>query len=329
MILIGYSSIIMSPNPTHAPVPHGEKPPSIASQLSLFLPFSKLVVPPSRTSPTPTSPMPSHLPLQLEDPLPYLRIFTSLTVSMVDTLVPSSESDQPLLQHRVITLSSPYNLFQIKLRMSTDPTDESVHSISVTTISRWAASELGSWIEEQAAIGDISSIGWACGRYWEVAETRARCWEQCHRRFHHLISSKVEGIEEAETRDTNGYNSERIDRRKEDNIPNVEQTSDVESDSDHEQTNTLGSHTALCLHLGEQCLLFSQGGVSLLVTWRTGFDWTGEVESHITACASFPKAWRNIDERASLEQVGDIFDRLLRQRGVFEAVRIVVALLFI
>lgn len=79
---------------------------------------------------------------------------------------------------------------------------------------------------------------------------------------------------------------------------------------------------------GQQFLLFSDGTVSLRISWRIGFDWTGEVESHVSASTAFPSSWRDADERASLGKVGDVFERLVGGRGVFDATRIVVALLF-
>ncbi|MCJ1476953.1 hypothetical protein MMC13_005623 [Lambiella insularis] len=323
----GLLSLITSPNPAHVQTPPVRKI-TISKRLASFLPFTKPPVPAPKETSAPTSPLPSHRPLQLENPLPYLRIFTPLTVSTVDTLVPSSGSDEPLQHHHDITLSSPYNLFQLELRLSINPIDESVASLSVTALSLWAKPELGSWICGQAAAGDISSIGWACGRYWEVARTRAQCWAHCHKRFGHLMSYKSDSANATETRPTVAHNAKRVDKSKLDNLPHPEQNSNDESDNDTDQAQKTSSPATLRAHLGKQSLLFSQAGVSLLVTWRIDFDWTGEVESHISACVSFPTAWRDADERASLEQVGEVFDRLLRQRGVLEAIRIVVALLF-
>ena len=81
-------------------------------------------------------------------------------------------------------------------------------------------------------------------------------------------------------------------------------------------------------NIGNQSLLFTRSGVYLLILWRIDFDWIGEVESDISAITSFPTTWENADERGSLRKVGEAFDRLLRQRGILEAIRIMVHLIF-
>ena len=81
-------------------------------------------------------------------------------------------------------------------------------------------------------------------------------------------------------------------------------------------------------NISSQSLLFSRSDVSLLISWHIGFDWIGEVESDISAVTSFPRTWRNADERGSLGKVGEAFDRLVRERGVLDGIRIMVQLIF-
>jgi len=66
----------------------------------------------------------------------------------------------------------------------------------------------------------------------------------------------------------------------------------------------------------------------LRIKWEVGFDWTGEVESRVSAKARFPEVWYEVDERRGLGKVPAVFDRLVRERGVFEAVRIMSGVIF-
>ncbi|MCJ1392202.1 hypothetical protein MMC18_005069 [Xylographa bjoerkii] len=317
-------SLITSSNPTRRHVQILEKLISISSRVAQFMPFSKTVT--SRKTPNsiPLSPIPSHHPLQLEDPFPYLRVFTPLTIDSVSSLIPSSERSQPWLQHHDITFTSPGNLLRVELHLSVNAADESVSSLTLNSVSPWARSELGNWFNNQASAGDLPIIGWACGRYWEVAFLRARCWKHCQQRFPDLIPITLEPHKSTINADFDTVGRKRrvspsdrdeIDSIAFEDIKNWHPPPSI-SDSD------------IRSQLGEQSILFSASGVSLLVSWCISFDWTGEIESCVSACASFPRAWQNADTRASLANIGDVFDRLLRDRGVFEAVRVTVALLY-
>ena len=319
-----YSSIITSSNPSRQRAPIHKKLRLISSRVAQFMPFSKPLV--SRKPPDSISslPAPSHNPLHLEDPLPHLRVFTPLTIVSVNSLVPSSDSSQPWLQHHDITLASPGNLLRIELHLSVNPADQSVDSLALTSVSSWAESELGDWVSDQAASGDLPIIGWACGRYWELALLRARCWKRCYQRYRSLIPATFElnhstiyaGINTADTkRRSSSTDEDEFDL----NVP--EDMEDLQP--------TLGiSDSGIRSELGQQSILFSVSGVSFLVSWRINFNWTGETESYISACTSFPKAWQTADEKDSFGKIGEVFDRLLQERGVFDAVRIIVGLLY-
>ncbi|MCJ1438844.1 hypothetical protein MMC27_008234 [Xylographa pallens] len=311
-------SIITCSNPSRQGVPMQEKLVSVSSRVAQFMPFSKPLA--SRKTPDSISqlPVPSYNPLQLEDPLPHLRVFTPLTITSVGSLVPSSDSSQPWLQHHDITLASLGDLLRIELHLSVNPTDQSVNSLTLNSVSSWAASELGDWFSDQAASGELPIIGWACGRYWEVALLRARCWNRCSQQFRGLIPATFELNSSKIYVDIDSADPKRKLSSADGDENDLNQREDIEDMSD----------SSIRSKLGQQSILFSASGVSFLVTWQLKFDWTGEVESCISACASFPKAWQNADERASLGKIGEVFDRLLQDRGVFEAVRIVVGLLY-
>ncbi|MCJ1386155.1 hypothetical protein MMC17_009281 [Xylographa soralifera] len=317
-------SMITSSNPSRQCVPMHEKLVSISFRVAQFMPFSKPLA--SRKQPDSISslPLPSHYPLQLEDPLPHLRVFTPLTINSVSSLVPSSDRSQPWLQHHNIALTSPGNLLRVEMYLSVNAADQSVNSLALQSLSSWAKSELDAWLNDQVAAGDLPMIGWACGRYWEVAHLRARCWRSCYQQFRGLIPAAI-----ALQTSTFSVGVDTVDSKQEVSLADGAEI-DVNDFEDMEDLNSdLGtSDSGVRSKLGQQSILFSAFGVSFLVTWRISFNWTGEIESHISACASFPKAWQNADERASLGNIGEVFDRLLHDRGVFAAVRIIVALLY-
>jgi len=328
----GFRSIVLTTNPNHEQTAAPVQSAPLSTRLAHFLPFSKPPAPRKNPRPTTELPVLSHKPIQLEDPLPHLRAFTPLTVTSVDTLVPSSNSDEPLLQHHDITLRSPHELLKMELHLSVNSSDQTVNSLDLVSISPWAEVELGRWAGKQAASGDIASVGWACGRYWDVASIRARCWSRCCTVFPYLLStifSKDDVKIAADRRGKAPFSRQRGAKRKGEVAEEDDNGSSEERESDDElQLETRVLRSSLLVHLGRQSLLLTQSGVSLLISWSISFDWTGEAESHVSATASFPQSWRDADERASLSKIEDVFDRLVGERGVFEAVRAVVALLF-
>ncbi|MCJ1405759.1 hypothetical protein MMC11_008989 [Xylographa trunciseda] len=317
-------SIITSSNPTRRPLLMHKKRVSISSLVAQFMPFQKLLAPRKQSSSISSVPVPSHHPLRLQNPLPYLRAFTPLVIKSTKSLIPSSDRTQPWLQHHDITLTSPKNLLCVELNLSINAAEESVDSLALTSVSPWARCELGGWFNNQASIGDLPIIGWACGKYWEVALLRARCWERCHQQFSALIPAALELHE--------SLSSAGIDRTDlKSKISSAEDDKDDNNhaeDADNSQPSSGVSDFDIRSQLGQQYMLFSASSISFLVTWRINLDWTGEAESCVSACASFPRAWQKADERASLGNIGEVFNRLLHDRGVFEAIRVIVALLY-
>ena len=333
-------SVLVSENPTHRPRTPPPKPIPISTRLSQFLPFSK-PTPPSPPKPSvPEKPAPSHHPIELEDPLPHLRHFTPLTIACEDTIIPSFATQEPLLQQREITLTSPFCLLMVKLSLITSPNSEAVESLSLTDVSPWADYELGSWIRKQLPSGDINSIGFATSRYWEVASIRSRCWQSCEDEFGDLLESKTSNRSTNHLSTKNLTDAKRRNRRHKPShsppLPNITPNTPPASDSslgdlEDELTSPISSRPSLHKHLSQTTLVLTDssdgGDVSLLITWQIGFDWTGEVESYLSATTSFPAAWECIDERGSLGKVGEAFDMLVQERGVRKAVGAVVGLL--
>ena len=113
-------------------------------------------------------------------------------------------------------------------------------------------------------------------------------------------------------------------------LPSDDNDSDDDRDAATPNSTSLPRHT-LAQHLGRQSLLFQHPrntALSLLITWRIAFDWTGEAESHLSAVSAVPGSWEEADERGSLGKIGPVFEDLVERLGVLGAVRGVVGLLF-
>ena len=317
-------AILTSTNPSHKSLPPPPKPPTLADRLSLFLPFTKLHTSREPAPEPPPPPTPSHQPIELAGPLPYLHAFTPFQINAIDNVLLNSGTTAPLLVQQDLSMTSPEDVLSLELRLVTDTVSETVDSFSLTSISPWAREELGEWAMEQALSGDVNSIGWAAGRYWELACIRAKCWARCKASFPGLVAGEAgaNGLDGREEQRRSKGQAKRKKRRK---GPSLDGGRDFDGENG---ARTAPSRRAIYADIGRQSLLLASGGVSLLVAWRIGLDWTGETESHISASTSFPTSWRKADKRRSLGMVERAFDHLVKERGVCEAVRIVANLLF-
>lgn len=107
------------------------------------------------------------------------------------------------------------------------------------------------------------------------------------------------------------------------------------------------SRKELARNLGRDILVLESRHVLLKISWKIGFDWTGEAGSEIWVEPAYPRVceysrfraltMRNdtntclgseADGNASLKKIPQTFDSLVQSKGVFEATRIMVALLF-
>ncbi len=168
---------------------------------------------------------------------------------------------------------------------------------------------------------------------------RARCWARCYEDHPALLGGEV--VSDGEGVDLDGVDvpsAGRPGRRAQHHSRRRlrDHTSDPSNDEDEDEDGDIldpahfTRHT-IAQHLGRQSLLFQHPrskAVSLLITWRIAFDWTGEAESHLQAVSAVPESWRDADERGSLGKVGQVFEDLVERLGVLGAVRGVVGLLF-
>ena len=80
--------------------------------------------------------------------------------------------------------------------------------------------------------------------------------------------------------------------------------------------------------LGLSSMQLSRSPVVMPIEWHIDINDKGEVESRISCKCSFPKEWRQLDTRADLNRVDEIFHSLVTERGVMEAIRIMAKTLF-
>ena len=232
-------------------------------------------------------------------------------------------------------MRSPQDLIIATFKLLVNTRTDSVDSLTLTSLSSSAESELGPWIREQAINGDINSIGWALSRYWEVASIRARCWKSCEEAYPDLVCfAKDSSSTQPLTKKT--APAKRVLGKRGKSIASIatNETIDSEAEAEAERnkhptpTATPLSRSDLELYLPLPSLTLSGSDISLRITWRITFDWLGDVESNVSAQASFPPAWKSVDERGSLGTVGEAFDKLLRKIGVKEAVGTIVGAVF-
>ena len=316
-------SIITSTNPNHKPLPPPTKPPSLSSKLALFLPFSKRFQPPAICSPEADTPLPSYHPLDLEDPLPQLRAFHPLALSCSEKITSEALESDTLLRQQDLTLTSPSSLLVANLHLTINTSNDSVDTLVLASLSPWANQELGSWMRAQAPTGDISTIGWACGRYWDLALKRAKIWAHCCETYPHLVPSTLSNVR-SPLQETNAQSVNKSKGRQ-----RAGTTADMDaSAAEHSETVDSLSRAQLRAHLGRHSLRFSGDGVTVNFRWQIGFDWTGEAESRVGVQAAFPKAWSDADDRKSLRRLGEVFGTLVKERGVSDAIRVVIGLVW-
>lgn len=236
-----------------------ERPTPISNLLCSFLPFSALALPQPRSQ-HPEKPIPSHRPIQLADPLPYLEMFTALKFSTQLSLprgniVPSSNR---VHQKHTIDITGPQRLLNAQLSVLIDVPASEILDLRIIRISPWAERELGTFIREKAKAKDLGTSCWAIDSYWEIAQKRAQYWHKCESAFAHLLVGHAN-----------------------------EDTENPRPQTKQPATNV--SRKDLNRHLGRDTLVLQDKHVLLKLTWRIGFDWTGEAESEISVAPAFPQ----------------------------------------
>jgi hypothetical protein len=290
--------------------------PTVSTLLSSFLPYQILPVPRPKNAEDIDDPVPSHQPVQLDDPLPYLQLFTAFSCESRLSIPDPGELDSETREwSKKITfnIEAPKKLFTSSIDATIDARDHQVTRLTVFWASAWSATELQKFIQTKERENDLGSISWAIGSYWELTKKRAQHWHRCETQWAQFIAGRTNEDKE-----------------------NLDHTSG--------KPTTNMTRKDLLRHLGRDNLVLQNKHVQLRLSWRIGFDWTGEAESTLTVEPSYPRVcefeqWfaralvltcvgSEADSRATLKSIPETFDSLVRFRGAFEATKIIMTLLF-
>ncbi|EHL03212.1 hypothetical protein M7I_0725 [Glarea lozoyensis 74030] len=170
----------------------------------------------------------------------------------------TQDTEQPILQHHLITASHPSGLFSARISMTVDTSTLKVKSIT-PTVDPAAENELGTFVRGRASgansIGkDINVICWAMTRWSETAIKRARFW--------HAVQNELQ------TPEARLKSLRKLGRKAKRKV--------VEEDENEERVPP--TRKELLVHIGRTRMEIVNEEVEILVHWGIGFDWTGEVE---------------------------------------------------
>ncbi|KAH7400776.1 hypothetical protein DE146DRAFT_653952 [Phaeosphaeria sp. MPI-PUGE-AT-0046c] len=269
----------------------------VSRLLCSFLPFSTVTIP-QRRNKTSEKPIASHQPIELADPLPYLEMFTSLKFTTHLSLPRGkiSSSSQRVYQKHTINIISPQRLLAVQISLVIDALANEIIDMQILSLSPWAERELGAFLRRRGEEKDLGNACWAIGSYWNIAQKRAQHWQRCEATFPHLSADQTN-----------------------DNSENVRPRGKADAKISRRDLNR---------HLGRDSFVLQDRHVILKLNWRIGFDWTGEAESEVNLEPAFPSAWTEDDVGKTFSKVPETFSSLLQSRGVYEATRVMTALLF-
>ena len=289
-------SLLVRSTAAETPPERNPTPNSVFKSIGSFLPFSSRRKRVSRSLPALDKPIPSHLPIAIDNPLPYLQAFSPLTYTSNITLLPSeaqasessshlpSQEAQPISQLHIITASHSSGLFTARLSMIVDSSLLSISSVSIERLPPSAENELGVFLRETSSkegvlTRDIGLICWAMSRWVEVSVLRARFW--CA--VEHELGT-------AEAR------AESLPRK----MKRKRQRGGIDDDDlvaldGHEEASKKQKWTRrqLLPHMGRTAMELTNNKVELRIEWRINFDWTGEVDSSLTASVRLPKSCKS------------------------------------
>ena len=230
---------------------------SISSLLCSFLPFSTCRIAPA--SPTLQERIASHHPLELDEPLPYLQLFTSLRFNTQSSLPRGSTYHSNVVQQRhLVDITSPQGLLTAQLSVTIDALTNTILDSKLLHLSHWADRELGAFIRARLLSRDLGNACWAIDSYWNLVKKRAEYWRRCDTAFPHLIPGRT-------NKDTENF----------------------ETESSAVPQKGI-SRKVLYRHLGRDAMVLANEHVVLKISWKISFDWTGEVESTIGVVPAVP-----------------------------------------
>lgn len=306
-------------------VDFSRKSSTLSQRLALFLPFSG---PPILD---PDSP-PQNSTSQKDT--------GALHIDTTENTISSATSNDPTQQHQIVVLTSPQQLLIVKLQLDTNKESQKNTGLIVSSISSWANIELGRWLRTEAVQLDKPMIEQTISRYWELSEIRASCWYRCEQDLKQtlLTSESTRDLFSEEQQDTTSISSKPHPGGQQTNtapLPHPFPENPVSNPLDTTVINDPSpkarpiSRPPLYQHLGQQSILFTRSpSTSLLITWLLTISPTGVVESSLSAHAAFPEAWLQAPGGEALSKVGEAFDLLVQEVGVYQAVQVVWGLIF-
>lgn len=164
------------------------KPFPLTQRLANFLPFS---IKPPPTVPRPSSPKDTQLNQVLDWDIQQSAA-APFTIIISNTSLLSPTVDNELFQRQDITLSTSQQLLTTDLQLTASTTTQQISHLDIQGISSWAESELGSWLRQSLEKMELTALGRAFGRYWEIAKLRGKCWISCKQDFENLVANAPE-----------------------------------------------------------------------------------------------------------------------------------------
>ncbi|KAI5848016.1 hypothetical protein BZA05DRAFT_404132 [Tricharina praecox] len=249
--------------------------------------------------------IPSALPLPVSNPLPQLRAFSALTFtkSLVTPLPPGLNRQHQIVGYAGAPIAA--LTFQVSLVVSAH--EETVEEL-YCSVSQWARGELTPVIKECAGARDPKVLLWAISTYQPLALKRAKVWARLCWRYPGLLPQYAPG-------------SKRISKK-------AKAKAKAHKPSPREINALLGERV-LCFRprsagKGDK----GKRSLEFVVRWSIGVDEVGEAVSTVDGDARVPGVWTQIDADGNLARVAPLFKDLVAERGVFEAVKCMVGLLF-
>jgi hypothetical protein len=230
----------------------------VSNLLCSFLPFSARLIPLPKSKQAQQKPVASHRPLDLDDPLPYLEMFTDFKISTQPSLPRGrvfADSNRVHQKH-VIDIIGPQSLLTTTISIIIDTLTNKVVDLTVLRLPSWAERELGIFVRTRAQERDLGNACWAIGSFWTIANKRAEFWHRCETSFAHLIPGKT--------------------------------SKDTENQMQAGAGKTI-ARKVMVRHLGRDILTLENQHVILKIRWTITFDWTGEAESEVRVEPSVPQ----------------------------------------